>query len=1019
MVREGDDVEGRWDPLRVHSNEELWITGTGFSSVLFLEQEDLIAAGETNGGFRVLSGESRVLLGQYSEHTKEVRSIQAFPDTTHDDPLKPLLVTASEDGFLVFWRQKPIPYEGTYGKSTFSYPCDQKIKAHEGGVLCAKQLVFEPQQFGGSRDEKKSLIRRDFLVTIGADRKALIFNTAKPEESPVLIHTFEEDLGHLDVCGNAIGITSKSGTCFVFVVDPETLKRQNGNLAVHLIQEIPSPFPDEFTQSLGVKFFENNPSRIGYCLRSGDFRVNLIVATTLTGHVIATQSEDLIKDLSLNPKESNTIFYHGVHVLGTAVVLVTTVGPTEATSKSRVYILNHDENGCLFYDVDSPIAMSATRSTPYYIPHKYVALGLQNGTTRLVHPFGKTMIREYKGPHGPVTQVAVCRAGILSSSSDGSAYIFRYFMPDEIIKADEINMKILQETNELREKANAEFKKGLLKEALQIYSDALARDDSNSAILSNRALAYAKLGRWDDVIADCEKGICSGLRSGQGFGILPQPSPPYLPVEQAIACFPLLSKLYNRKGDALARKGKWAEAADSFQKAMSYLRETNTDIVLQVLKKQQEYQQLEAGYKKSITMRDVDTNRKKATEETKNGNYHKSLDIIQEILDALPSDAVVMKIQLIGARIQNFFKLQNHASVISEVPALLDSISSFLASEEKVSTVTEKDCKDLRKLKVETSKLLAFSFVAQKDERRLKDQYEILAKECPSDPDLVRLAVEYRALKGTIAFSQKWHKEKEYGLAFFSRKMYRDASESFDRAMKQCSDNHESCYIRNMKAAANFELRNLTLALNECNRVIQAFEGPEAENPEGKVLELLAVAYSIKSRVLFETDAKDEASQIHELSKELMKKVKTLKPHEYAYIQGISLDSNKQFRRKNIDKALLEIREEHSNGDRLMNTSALDESLKAYEKAIRLLHQEEYPEILEEYQYKAPLYYQLALLHIGLKDYKEADEDIKKALLYEPNVAAIWETKGLLDLHFKRFKEGVKAYTRSYELNPE
>ncbi|CAF5179958.1 unnamed protein product, partial [Rotaria magnacalcarata] len=63
------------------------------------------------------------------------------------------------------------------------------------------------------------------------------------------------------------------------------------------------------------------------------------------------------------------------------------------------------------------------------------------------------------------------------------------------------------QVEELKAKANAAFSSGKNDEAISLYSQAIALDDKNHVLYSNRSAAYAKSNKYEEALQDAEKCI--------------------------------------------------------------------------------------------------------------------------------------------------------------------------------------------------------------------------------------------------------------------------------------------------------------------------------------------------------------------------------------------------------------------------------------------------------------------------------------------------------------------------------
>ena len=76
---------------------------------------------------------------------------------------------------------------------------------------------------------------------------------------------------------------------------------------------------------------------------------------------------------------------------------------------------------------------------------------------------------------------------------------------------------IVMNSNQLKEKGNALIKEGQYEHAVNCYTTALKSDPSNHTILSNRSLAYFKLGKFKEALDDANKCINVAPKFGRGY----------------------------------------------------------------------------------------------------------------------------------------------------------------------------------------------------------------------------------------------------------------------------------------------------------------------------------------------------------------------------------------------------------------------------------------------------------------------------------------------------------------------
>lgn len=89
----------------------------------------------------------------------------------------------------------------------------------------------------------------------------------------------------------------------------------------------------------------------------------------------------------------------------------------------------------------------------------------------------------------------------------------------------------------LKEKGNSALQDGKFEEAIKHYTNAIALDEDNHVLYSNRSVAYAKAGKYEQALEDAEKTV--SLKSDWSRG-------------------------YHRKGSALACLGKYDESIAAY-----------------------------------------------------------------------------------------------------------------------------------------------------------------------------------------------------------------------------------------------------------------------------------------------------------------------------------------------------------------------------------------------------------------------------------------------------------------------
>lgn len=100
---------------------------------------------------------------------------------------------------------------------------------------------------------------------------------------------------------------------------------------------------------------------------------------------------------------------------------------------------------------------------------------------------------------------------------------------------------MVAQAEELKTKANAAFSAGKNDEAINLYTQAIALDDSNHVLYSNRSAAYAKSSKYEDALKDAEK--CISIK-------------------------PDFVKGYSRKGAALSFLKRYDEAIQVYEEGL-------------------------------------------------------------------------------------------------------------------------------------------------------------------------------------------------------------------------------------------------------------------------------------------------------------------------------------------------------------------------------------------------------------------------------------------------------------------
>ncbi|XP_078037049.1 stress-induced phosphoprotein 1 [Augochlora pura] len=99
----------------------------------------------------------------------------------------------------------------------------------------------------------------------------------------------------------------------------------------------------------------------------------------------------------------------------------------------------------------------------------------------------------------------------------------------------------MAEVNELKLKGNSALQDGNLQEAIQYYTDAIALDEDNHVLYSNRSVAYAKTGQYEQALEDAEK---------------------------TVTLKPDWARGYHRKGSALAYLGRYDESIEAYDTSL-------------------------------------------------------------------------------------------------------------------------------------------------------------------------------------------------------------------------------------------------------------------------------------------------------------------------------------------------------------------------------------------------------------------------------------------------------------------
>ncbi|KAJ3293362.1 Stress-induced-phosphoprotein 1 [Rhizoclosmatium sp. JEL0117] len=173
-----------------------------------------------------------------------------------------------------------------------------------------------------------------------------------------------------------------------------------------------------------------------------------------------------------------------------------------------------------------------------YMQLKQFDKALEDALKALKLPVVKTAQELYPGCYSTRSAAASYAADAskaLGKQEDFAAY---KRMATELMKSD---AQRVEEAEKLKEKGNVLFREGKLVEALAVYKEALVKDSTNTAVLSNASLVQTKLGKNDDALALAER--CIGLK-------------------------PDWSKGYYRHGMALLNLKRPTEAAASLQKGL-------------------------------------------------------------------------------------------------------------------------------------------------------------------------------------------------------------------------------------------------------------------------------------------------------------------------------------------------------------------------------------------------------------------------------------------------------------------
>lgn len=101
----------------------------------------------------------------------------------------------------------------------------------------------------------------------------------------------------------------------------------------------------------------------------------------------------------------------------------------------------------------------------------------------------------------------------------------------------------MDQVNALKQKGNSALQEGRYVEAIKHYTEAIALDENNHVLYSNRSAAYAKAGKYQQALEDAEKTI--SLKPDWGKG-------------------------YSRMGSALAYLGKITESIKAYETGLQY-----------------------------------------------------------------------------------------------------------------------------------------------------------------------------------------------------------------------------------------------------------------------------------------------------------------------------------------------------------------------------------------------------------------------------------------------------------------
>jgi len=206
-----------------------------------------------------------------------------------------------------------------------------------------------------------------------------------------------------------------------------------------------------------------------------------------------------------------------------------------------------------------------------------------------------------------------------------------------------------QQSEEWKNKGNAEYSKGNNEEAIKLYSKAIECDPSNHVLYSNRSAAYFALYQWNKALEDAEKCISAKPDWGKG---------------------------YFRKGSVLVELKRYPEAVDVYKMGLK-MDPSNTDLKTKL----NEAEDLKRTYRPKVNpdgtpMSPIDMLKEEGNDNFRNGKIEKAIECYTKVINQ--SSDVQLKATVLCNRAACQTQLYNHDQVVADCSESLNLVPGNL-----------------------------------------------------------------------------------------------------------------------------------------------------------------------------------------------------------------------------------------------------------------------------------------------------------------------------------------------------